>query len=174
MESEVGKQKLKAVLCKLVFFLSSLLSTSFSLQLVQRFFFFCNGTFLLQYDLFSLIHLPFQLLLIIMTIPFVILWSITSHRIVFALLRIELIRIFKRVGHKANFKVEFLQTCYQISHLDVLKWGDESWKITGFLISLSLSLYGVYRKDIEGTHFHWTFKRCLHFILKIIIWFGFF
>lgn len=123
MESEVGKQKLKAVLCKLVFFLSSLLSTSFFLQLVQRFFSFVIVCFFS--NIISLLHLPFQLLLIIVTIPFVILWSITSYRILFSLLHIELIRILKWVGHKTNFEVEFLQTCYQISHLDVLKWGDE-------------------------------------------------
>lgn len=104
-------------------------------------------------NIISLIHLPFQLLLIVMTIPFVILWSITSYRIVFALLHKEVIRILKWVGHKANFKVEFLQTCHQISHFDVLKWNYESWKIIGFLISLSLFLYGAYRKNIEGIHF---------------------
>lgn len=71
MDSEVRKEKLKAVHYNLVLFLSNLLSTSFSLQLVH-FFFFCSGTLLLQYNFFSLIHLPFQLLLIIMAIAFVI------------------------------------------------------------------------------------------------------
>lgn len=61
------------------------------------------------------------------------------------------------VGHKANFKVGFLQTCYWISYWNVLKWDDGSWKITGFLISLSLFLYGMYRNDTEAFHFLWTF-----------------
>lgn len=77
MDSKVGKGKLKAAhYTEYNFYPTS--STSSSLQLVC--FSVVNSAFLLQNNFFSLIHLPFHLMLIIMPNSFVILSSAASYR----------------------------------------------------------------------------------------------
>lgn len=133
----------------------------------------CNGTSLLQYNLFLL---PSSIAASANHHDY----SICSFIINFLLQNTICSSPYRadkhfttQVGHEANCKVGFLQTHATVFLIEMF-W-NEIMKVERFLISSSLFLYCVYRKDTEGFHFHWTSKRFTYFLKNILLYvLGFF
>lgn len=145
MDRGAGEEKLKAEHYILVLSLLNLF-----LQLVCCVFCFCNGTFLLQYNFFSQ---PTSIPASANRHDYSICNSITNHLLENSICSSPY-RPDKHFetweGHKADFKVGFLQ-------INATEFPIEMFWNEMLTVFLSLFLYGVYRKDIEGSPFPCTF-----------------